>query len=48
MFESSEDRDRLARLFEDTINSCMALQSIVQPVPLEAHLHVNGEKIKSS
>lgn len=47
IFESDEDRDKLAKLFKDTVNSCMALQSIVKPVPLQAYLHVNGEEIET-
>ena len=39
----SEAPERAIRdLYEECINACVAIQSIVKPVPFESHLHLNG------
>jgi len=39
----SEAPEQLVRnLYEECIDACVAIQSIVKPVPFESHLHLNG------
>ncbi|MFQ5563375.1 MAG: OsmC-related (seleno)protein [Parvularculaceae bacterium] len=48
MIESDEDENKIVNLFTQVINSCMALQAIVQPTSLDARLHLNGREIETA
>ncbi len=43
--ESAEPREKLAHLIRCAKNGCFAEQLIVQPVPLESTIAVNGEPL---
>ncbi len=43
--ESDEPREKLAHLIRCAKNGCFAEQLIVQPVPLESTITVNGEPL---
>jgi hypothetical protein len=43
--ESEEPREKLAHLIRCAKNGCFAEQLIVQPVPLESTITVNGEPL---
>ena len=43
--ESDEPRDKLAHLIRCAKNGCFAEQLIVQPVPLQSTVVVNGEPL---
>lgn len=40
--ESDEPQEKIKKVYDECINACVALQSIVKPVPFEPHLHLNG------
>ena len=42
LLESEESDEVLQKLYRECIEACLALQSIVQAVPLESKLHVKG------
>ena len=43
--ESEETEETIQRMHEDSIRHCQALQSIINPVPVQANIHVNGKKL---
>ncbi len=45
ILEGDEPEDILKKLHRTCIQGCIATQAVVQPTPLEDHLHVNGIEI---
>jgi len=43
--ESDAPEQSVKSLYEECINACVAIQSIVKPVPFEPHLHLNGTEL---
>lgn len=43
--ESDEPEESVRRVYNECIKACVAIQSIVKPVPFYPHLHLNGTKI---
>jgi uncharacterized OsmC-like protein len=46
LIDSDETDSLVGELHKQTINACMALQAIVQAVPLAAHVHLNGKELE--
>lgn len=43
--ESDEPEESVRRVYDECIKACVAIQSIVNPVPFDSHLHINGTEI---
>ncbi len=39
---SEESEESIRKVYEECTKACVAIQSIVNPVPFDAHLHLNG------
>lgn len=44
--ESDAPEEKIRMVYRECIKACVAIQSIVNPVPFESHLHLNGEELK--
>jgi uncharacterized OsmC-like protein len=45
LIESNESQQSIEKLFHECVNSCLAIQSIVNPIPLNANLALNGDDV---
>lgn len=43
--ESDEPEESVRKVYDECIKACVAIQSIVNPVPFDSHLHLNGTEI---
>jgi len=43
--ESDEPQQDICKMYDECVKSCLAIQSIVNSVPLESHLHLNGTRV---